>query len=87
MPDLQGFFEVPFRTTAFCIHSSHTVRADFNGGGLSSDLGPVLLRGVDRQIGLAERLTAALTDRRHASDISHSYRTLLTQRIYQIACG
>ena len=29
-----------------------TVRADFNGGGLSSDLGPLLLREVDRQIGL-----------------------------------
>jgi hypothetical protein len=32
----------------------HTIRADFNGGGLSSDLGPLLLRGVDRQIGLTE---------------------------------
>ena len=26
---------------------AHSVRADFAGGGLSSDLGPVLLRGVD----------------------------------------
>lgn len=26
-----------------------TIRADFNGGGLSSHLGPLLLRGVDRQ--------------------------------------
>ncbi len=65
----------------------HTVRADFAGGGLSSDLGPLLLRGVDRQIGLTERLTAALGDRRHQSYISHSYRDLLTQRIFQIGCG
>jgi hypothetical protein len=35
-----------------------TVRGDFLGGGLSSDLGPVLLDGVDRQIGLTERLSA-----------------------------
>jgi hypothetical protein len=29
-----------------------TVRGDFKGGALSSDFGPLLLRGVDRQIGL-----------------------------------
>ncbi|NHZ94126.1 hypothetical protein F2P45_34885, partial [Massilia sp. CCM 8733] len=40
---------------------------DFAGGGLSSDLGPVLLRGVDLQIGLTRRLAAALPDRRHQS--------------------
>ncbi len=65
----------------------HTIRADFNGGGLSSDLGPLLLKGVDRQIGLTQRLTAALCDARHPGYITHSYRDLLTQRIYQIGCG
>jgi hypothetical protein len=33
-----------------------TVRGDFDGGALSSDFGPLILRGVDRQIGLTERL-------------------------------
>jgi hypothetical protein len=65
----------------------HTVRADFAGGGLSSDLGPLLLRGVDRQIGLTERLNAAVIDTRHPSYITHSQRDLLTQRIYQIGSG
>ena len=65
----------------------HIIRADFNGGGLSSDLGPLLLRGVDCQIGLTERINAALVDTRHASYITHSQRALLTQRIYQIGCG
>ncbi len=37
---------------------AHSVRADFAGGGLSSDLGPVLLRGVDLQIGLTRRIAA-----------------------------
>jgi hypothetical protein len=32
--------------------AGHTLRADFEGGALSSDFGPLLLRGVDRQIGL-----------------------------------
>ena len=38
--------------------AGQTVRADFEGGALSSDFGALLLRGVDRQIGLTERLAA-----------------------------
>lgn len=64
-----------------------TVRADFDGGALSSDFGPLLLRGVDQQIGLIDRLARAIDDRRHASYIDHSLSDLLTQRIFQIACG
>lgn len=64
-----------------------TVRADFEGGALSSDFGPLLLRGVDQQIGLIQRLAQAIDDRRHASYIDHSLYDLLTQRIFQIACG
>ena len=64
-----------------------TLRADFNGGGLSSDLGPLLLRGVDRQIGLTERLSAAIDDRRHPGYVKHAVRDVLTQRIFQIASG
>ena len=41
-----------------------TVRTDFEGGGLSSDLGHLLLRGVDQQIELIPRLVAAIDDRR-----------------------
>ncbi len=71
----------------FAAIPGHTIRADFAGGGLSSDLGPLLLRGIDRQIGLTERLNAAVLDTRHASYITHSQLDLLTQRIYQIGCG
>ncbi|MEO8407217.1 MAG: IS1380 family transposase [Oxalobacteraceae bacterium] len=83
MPDMNSTSE----QLRFASIPGHTVRADFAGGGLSSDLGPLLLRGVDHQIGLTARLTAALDDRRHASYISHSYGDLLTQRIFQIGCG
>jgi hypothetical protein len=61
-------------------------RVDVAGGGLSSDLGPLLLSGVDRQIGLTQHLTAALVDNRHASYIPHTYRDILAQRILQIGC-
>jgi len=64
-----------------------TVRADFDGGALSSDFGPLLLRGVDQQIGLIPRLSAAIKDQRHPSYIDHSLDDLLSQRIFQVACG
>jgi len=67
--------------------SGLTIRADFNGGALSSDFGPLLLQGVDRQTGLIDRLSRAIDDRRKAAYVDHSLSELLAQRIYQIACG
>jgi hypothetical protein len=67
--------------------AGHTIRADFEGGALSSDFGPLLLRGVDRQIGLTERLAAAVREKRHPSYIDHPLRDLFAQRIYQMASG
>ena len=64
-----------------------TERTNFDGGALSSDLGPLLLRGVDRQIGLTERLAMAFNDQRHASYIDRPLQELMAQRIYQIASG
>lgn len=64
-----------------------TVRADFAGGEVSSDLGVLLLAAVDRRIGLVDRLTGAIMDSRHASYITHPLRDLLSQRLYQIASG
>src|SRR5437899_1269947 len=67
--------------------AGHTLRADFEGGALSSDFGPLLLRGVERQIGLTARRATAIHDKRHLSYIDHPLRDLLAQRIYQIASG
>lgn len=64
-----------------------TVRGAFDGGALSSDFGPLRRRGIDRQIGLTERLAQAFRDTRHPSYISHSVRALFAQRPYQIACA
>src|SRR5215831_656140 len=67
--------------------AGYTVRADFAGGALSSDFGALLLRGIDRQIGLTERLAAAVHDKRHPSYTVHPLRDLFAQRIYQLASG
>jgi Transposase DDE domain group 1 len=67
--------------------SGYTVRANFDGGALSSDFGALLLRGIDRHIGFTERLAAAVRDKRHPSYIDHTLRDLFAQRIYHIASG
>jgi hypothetical protein len=64
-----------------------TVRGEFDGGALSSDFGPLLLRGIDRQIGLTQRLAGAFHDRRHPSYIEHTLQAMFAQRTYQVACA
>jgi hypothetical protein len=64
-----------------------TVRADFAGGELSSDLGAVVLGAVDHRIGLIDHLTAAIIDTRDTRYITHPMRDLLKQRVFQIASG
>jgi hypothetical protein len=67
--------------------AGHTVRGAFDGGALSSDFGPLVMCGIDRQIGLTERLADAIDDRRHPSYVEHPLRDLLRQRIFQMTCG
>ena len=67
--------------------AGHTVRANFQGGALSSDSGALLLRGIDRQSGLTARLADAMHDKRHPSYIHHPLPDLFAQHIYQMAAG
>lgn len=63
------------------------VVADFSGGTLSSDGGVLLLRQVDRGLGLTRRLAAGFYDQRDARFVDHSLEHLLAQRIYGLALG
>lgn len=71
----------------FPASAGFTVRAEFDGGAMSSDFGALLLRGADLQTGLIDRLVSAIHDKRHASYIDHSLSDLLRQRIFQTASG
>lgn len=42
---------------------------------------------LDRKIGLTERLSAAIDDRRHPSYVTHWMCEMIAQRVYQIACA
>ncbi len=63
------------------------VVADFSGGSLSTDAGALLLRQVDRGLGLSRALARCFTDRRDARWTDHSLEELLRQRLYGLALG
>jgi hypothetical protein len=61
--------------------------AAFDGGQVSSDAGALLLMRTDGAIGLIDRLAECFVDRRSQSDIEHTVRTLVAQRVLGIAAG
>ncbi|MGH8701444.1 MAG: IS1380 family transposase, partial [Burkholderiales bacterium] len=63
------------------------VSAAFDGGMLSSDGGVLLLRGVERRLGIAARLAACLSDRRAPERIAHPLVDMLRLRMFAIAAG
>ena len=63
------------------------VEADFTGGRLSSDTGVLLLREMDRKLGLIDAFNACIPDPRDPVLITHPQRDLLAQRIFAIAQG
>ena len=63
------------------------VTAAFDGGSITSNAGALLLRAVDRSIGLIDRVAACFTDHRAPHLTEHSVRTLVAQRTMGIALG
>jgi hypothetical protein len=61
--------------------------ATFDQPHASSDGGAVLLKAVDRRLGVIEALAATLTDDRDPTKVTHTMRDLVAQRIFGIACG
>ena len=63
------------------------VVANFDGGRLTSDAGVVLLREVDRRIGLLDAIDDCLPDPRDPRYLIHHQREMLAQRIFSLALG
>jgi len=66
---------------------SRSVVARFDGGRITSDGGGLLLREVDRRIGLLNRLARCFRNGRDAGRVQHNLREMLAQRIYGLALG
>ncbi|MEZ4486006.1 MAG: transposase [Cyanobacteriota/Melainabacteria group bacterium] len=63
------------------------IRANFDGGQISSDGGLLLLRNVDQELELTEMAQYCFGDQRRPDLLRHPILNLLRQRIYGIAAG
>jgi hypothetical protein len=59
----------------------------FSAGRISTDTGVVLLRELDKKLGLTASFAGLLKDSRNPLFITHSYLSMVRQRVYQIVCG
>lgn len=60
---------------------------EFSGGDITSDGGSLLLRLVDKKLGLMERIACLLPDPRKEAYVEHTAESLLRQRVFSIALG
>jgi len=74
----------PFRFPAV---RGKKLTAAFDGGRLSSDGGVLLLAEAARRMGIAEKLAAAIPDRRDPARVVHGLAEILLARMLAIACG
>src|SRR5438270_6030662 len=63
------------------------VRADFDGGDISSDGGALLLREAERLTGVIRQFAACFTDHRNPDLTEHTAEELIAQRVYALALG
>jgi hypothetical protein len=59
----------------------------FDGGRISSDAGGLVLREVEKRVGILKRLACCFQDHRDPERIEHSVEGLISQRVYAIALG
>lgn len=72
---------------AFEALGNRKVTAAFDGGAITSNAGALLLRQVDRRIGLSRQAAACFSDGRDQDRLEHRLDTLLAQRVHGIALG
>ena len=67
--------------------SRREIRADFDGGDISSDGGVLLLQETEERTKIIEQFSYCFDDYRNETRIEHSVRDLLAQRVFGIALG
>lgn len=63
------------------------IRAQFDGGAITSDGGGLLLREVEKRVGILRQFAACFTDYRNSDLIEHGVEELVSQRVYGLALG
>ena len=63
------------------------IRAQFDGGAITSDGGGLLLREVEKRMGILRQFAACFTDYRNPDLIEHPVEEMVAQRVYGLALG
>jgi hypothetical protein len=63
------------------------IRAQFDGGAITTDGGGLLLREVEKRIGIVRQFAACFRDYRNPDLIEHTVEELVAQRVYGLALG
>ena len=63
------------------------IGAQFDGGAITSDGGGLLLREIEKRIGILRQFAACFTDYRNPDLIEHTVEELIAQRVYGLALG
>lgn len=72
---------------SFGFHPDQPIVASFDAPEISSDGGALLLRQIDEELGLTQRMSSCLSDPRNPDRIRHSRHEQLRQRVFQIVLG
>jgi hypothetical protein len=59
----------------------------FDGGRLTSDAGVLVLAGIERRLGIAERLARCIADPRAPERVHHTVADMIRFRVLLIAAG
>ena len=63
------------------------ITATFDGGQLSSDGGVLILREIEKRLGIAAMLSARVPDARDPSRVIHTHADMIRARVFAIASG
>lgn len=68
-------------------HPQQPIEVSFDAPQISSDGGALILRHIDEELGLTQRMAACLSDPRNPQRTRHSRHEQLRQRVFQIVLG
>jgi len=71
----------------FTSSKRRSVEGRFDGGEVSSDGGLILVREVDRRLGLIKAVARRLSDPRQKGKVRHEVQTLISQRVMGLCAG
>lgn len=77
----------PSSQVSFSSLNRKKVEAQWRDIAITSDAGLLLVREIDKKLGLTRKLARCIQDGRHPSYIKHSLEALLKQRIYALTAG